>query len=392
MECNPLIRTWKQSQSVHCLEPKQRCMPFLVWLATTGGSLRGLHVLHSHSVNIWLENGPAGSQEWVSLSEDALKAFEALKQACLTAPILAFTDYTKPFLLETNVSKDGLGSVLLQKQADMQYHPVTYGSRALMPHKKNYHSTKLEFLSLKWAVTEHFKEYLPYEPFLVRTDNNPLTYIMMTPNLDAVGHQWVGAFVQFNFELEYQKGSDNTMVDALTQVTTWLDPDTVRSTLNGVTLGTMHWAEVFMTLLVEGDHHFEQEVHIAAGHTLIQMHVTGLKPRKRSRCWAQCWTGWRHRRRKIWRYFWQNMPAANKAGWSYRIDSFYDSSGGLAPAIDTRRWDQRSPTLCGPKGPSCCQLEWVPQECGSSGTWPYLVFIMGAFLVARYGQPDVAVQ
>ena len=65
------------------------------------------------------------------------------------APILTFTDYTKPFLLETNMSKDGLGVVLLQKQADGQYHPIAYGSRALTSHEKNYHSTKLEFLALK---------------------------------------------------------------------------------------------------------------------------------------------------------------------------------------------------------------------------------------------------
>ena len=65
---------------------------------------------------------------------------------------------------------------------------------------------KLEFLVLKWAITEHFKEYLLYQPFLVRIDNNHLTYIIMTPNLDAIGHQWFGALVGFNFQLEYQKG------------------------------------------------------------------------------------------------------------------------------------------------------------------------------------------
>ena len=86
----------------------------------------------------------------------------------MTAPILAFADYTKPFLLETDASKDGLGAVLLQKQADRWYHTITYGSRALTPHEKNYHSTKLKFLALKWAVMEHFKEYLPYQSFLVR--------------------------------------------------------------------------------------------------------------------------------------------------------------------------------------------------------------------------------
>ena len=105
----------------------------------------------------------------------------------MTAPVFTFTDYTKPFLLETDVFKDRLGAVLLQKQADGQYHSVAYGSRALMPHEKNYHLTKLEFLVLKWVVTEHFKEYLPYQPFLVKTDNNPLPYIMVTPNLDATG-------------------------------------------------------------------------------------------------------------------------------------------------------------------------------------------------------------
>ena len=140
------------------------------------------------------------------LPEDALKAFDTLKWVCMSTPVLAFADYTKEFLLETDASKEGLGAVLSQKQVDEQCHLVTYGSRALMAHEKNYHSTKLEFLALKWVVTEHFKEYLPYQPFLVRTDNNPLTYIMTTPSLNATGHQWVGTLVRFNFQLEYQKG------------------------------------------------------------------------------------------------------------------------------------------------------------------------------------------
>ena len=98
--------------------------------------------------------------EWVSISNDALEAFQALKQACMSSSILAFANYTKDFLLETDASKEGLGAVLSQKQADRHYHLVTYGSQALTAHEKNYHSTKLEFLALKWAITEHFKEYL----------------------------------------------------------------------------------------------------------------------------------------------------------------------------------------------------------------------------------------
>ena len=196
--------------------------------------------------------------------EDALRAFDALKQACMCTPVLAFADCTKEFLLETNASKEGLGAVLSPKQADRQYHPVTYGIWTLTAHQKNYHSTKLEFLVLKWAVMEHFKEYLPYQPFLVRTDNNPLTYIMTTPNLDVTGHQWFGALVRFNFQLEYQKGWDSTMADVLSQITTCLSPEAVLSILDRVALGATHRAEGYNPAVVEGNHGVEKEVHVTA--------------------------------------------------------------------------------------------------------------------------------
>ena len=182
--------------------------------------------------------GTSRKLEQVSLSEEALEAFKALKQACMNSPALAFADYTKDFLLETDASKEGLGAVLSQKQEDGWFHLVAYGSWALSTHEKNYHSTKLEFLALKWAVMEHFKEYLLYQPFLVKTDNNPLTYIMTTPNLDATGHQWVNALAKYDFQLEYQKGQDNAVADTLSQVTTHLEPEAVQAILDGATVGT----------------------------------------------------------------------------------------------------------------------------------------------------------
>ena len=176
------------------------------------------------------------------------------------SPILVFAYYTKPFLLETDASKDGLRAVLSQKQADGWYHPVTYSSRALIPHEKNYHFTKLEFLALKWVVTEHIKEYLLNQPFLIKTDNNPLIYILTTPNLGDTGHQWVGTLVHFNFEMEYQKGCDNTVVDVLSWVITWLDPDKVKSILNGIAIGAVHRVKTHDPAMVESDHCLEQEV------------------------------------------------------------------------------------------------------------------------------------
>ena len=138
-----------------------------------------------------------------------------LKEMILTSPLLAFPDFTKPFLLETDASKEGLGAVLSQKQDDGRFHPVTFSSHSPTPTERNYHSSKLEFLVLKWGVMEHFREYLAYTPFKVKTDNNPLTYVLTTPNLDTTGHHWVGVLASFEFELEYQRESENGVADAL---------------------------------------------------------------------------------------------------------------------------------------------------------------------------------
>ena len=159
----------------------------------------------------------------------ALRAFHQLKMRCITVPILAFADFEKPFRLETNASKDGLGAVLSQKQPDGKFHPVAYASRSLKRSKAKYHSSKLEFLALKWAVVNQFREYLQYWPFQVKTDNNPLTYVMLSPNLDATGHRWVAALANFNMSLEYQKGTDNKVADCLSRVTERLDERSVKA-------------------------------------------------------------------------------------------------------------------------------------------------------------------
>ena len=99
-------------------------------------------------------------------------------------------------------------------------------------------------------------------------------YIMSTPNLDATGHPWVGALAWFDFELEYQKGHDNTIADVHSMVTTHLYPETMKSILDGVALGMAHQAKVHDLAMVEGDLHLEQEVCVATGPLLVEMHVT----------------------------------------------------------------------------------------------------------------------
>ena len=139
---------------------------------------------------------------FVWLPPVAVVAFQELKLKCMTVSVLTFVDFHKPFLLETDASGDGLGIVLSQKQEDGRYHPIAYASQGLKGGELRYHSSKLEFLALKWAITEQFCEYLQYQPFRVKTDNNPLTYVMSTLNLDTVGHCWVAFLAGFNFTIE----------------------------------------------------------------------------------------------------------------------------------------------------------------------------------------------
>ena len=177
--------------------------------------------------------------EHVDLSPEAREAFDHLKAACLQAPILSFPHFTMPFLLETDTSGRGLGAVLSQKQADGWYHPITYASHVMNETEQRYHSNKQEFLALKWAVTEQFHEYLsPYgknrNEFVVHTDNNPLTYIFSSANLDAAGQWWVTHLASYNFSLEYQKGKDNTVANFLSRMNERLPDKEVQEYLNQI--------------------------------------------------------------------------------------------------------------------------------------------------------------
>ena len=80
--------------------------------------------------------------------------------------------------------------------------------------------------------------------------------------------------MRFNFQLEYQKGWDNTVTDVLSQITIHLSPEAVQSILDGVTLGAAHRAEGYDPTVVEGDHGMEKEVHVTTGWALVEMHVT----------------------------------------------------------------------------------------------------------------------
>ena len=104
--------------------------------------------------------------------------------------MLAYPDHDQPSILHTDASSDGLGAVLCQL-LEGEERVISYASRGLSRAERNYPAHKLEFLALKWAVTEKFGDYLYGSKFTVWTDNNPLTYVLTTANLDATGHRWL---------------------------------------------------------------------------------------------------------------------------------------------------------------------------------------------------------
>ncbi|XP_063049996.1 uncharacterized protein LOC134444699, partial [Engraulis encrasicolus] len=102
-------------------------------------------------------------------------------------PVLGYPNFEEPFVLHCDASQEGLGAVLYQRQ-EGKMKVIAYGSRTLSAAEKNYHlhSGKLEFLAMKWAICERFRDYLYYTPnFVVYTDNNPLTYVLTTAKLNA---------------------------------------------------------------------------------------------------------------------------------------------------------------------------------------------------------------
>ena len=97
---------------------------------------------------------------------------------------------------------------------------VSLASRTLTPAECNYHmhSGKLEFLALKWAVTEKFRDYLLNgPPFEIVTNNNLLTYVLSTAKLNSTGLRWIAELANFKFSIRYRSGKKHTDADFLSR-------------------------------------------------------------------------------------------------------------------------------------------------------------------------------
>ncbi len=152
-------------------------------------------------------NGQFHSNTAIPWTEIRQHVLADMPQSLSRPPVLAYPDPEQPYILHMDASQGGLGAVLYQ-----QLRVVAYASRSLSPVEKRYHlhSGKLEFLALKWAIAEQFKDSLFYAPsFSVFNDNNAFTYVMTTAKFNVTGMRWVGELAEYNFSIHYPPGKSN---------------------------------------------------------------------------------------------------------------------------------------------------------------------------------------
>lgn len=130
--------------------------------------------------------------------------------------MLGFADPKLPYELHTDASTTGLGAALYQQQGG-ELRAIAFASRGLSRSEARYPAHKLEFLALKWAVTEKFSDYLYESNFKVVTDSNPLTYVLTSAKLDATSYRWLSALSTFSFTLQYRPGKSNIDADGLSR-------------------------------------------------------------------------------------------------------------------------------------------------------------------------------
>jgi hypothetical protein len=148
----------------------------------------------------------------------ATAAFETLKEALCSAPVLALPNWSLPFILTTDWSCGAIGAVLSQLDPETgDEHPVAFASRALTGAERNYGATEGECLAVKWAV-EKFRYFLHGRRFTLRTDHQALKWLDSARFTNSKLERWALALQQYDFTVEYIKGETNVVADHLSRV------------------------------------------------------------------------------------------------------------------------------------------------------------------------------
>ena len=147
--------------------------------------------------------------------ENCQRAFDILKEKLTSAPILAYPDYTLPFILDTDASQVGTGAVLSQKQKEGE-KVVAYYSKMFSPEEMNYCVTRKELLAIVKAVN-HFRPQLYGRKFEIRTDHASLLWLLRTSVPTGQLARWMETLSEFDFSLTHRSGRKHNNADGLSR-------------------------------------------------------------------------------------------------------------------------------------------------------------------------------
>ena len=151
--------------------------------------------------------------------EPQRRAFDAIKNALCSSPILALFDPNRETEVAADASSFGLGAVLRQKQSNEEWQPIAYISRAMTPTEQRYAQIEKEALALTWAC-ERFADYLVGMSFQIRTDHKPLVPLFSSKSLDELPlriQRFRMRMMRFDFSISHTPGKELVTADALSR-------------------------------------------------------------------------------------------------------------------------------------------------------------------------------
>lgn len=156
-----------------------------------------------------------GSPNQLIWGEAQDKAFATLKHCVCNPPILRLPDLSKPFVLQTDASSEGIGAILLQDENGVK-HPVAFASKKLLPRERNYSTIEREALAIVWGI-QKFENFLYGQQFYLETDHQPLQYLNNAKFQNGRLMRWALALQPYRFTVRAIKGSHNVGADFLSR-------------------------------------------------------------------------------------------------------------------------------------------------------------------------------